>query len=130
MDATLAAGVLTAKQREAVALVVSELNHCEYCLAGHTLVAMKNGLTSADTIDIRKGHSNDEKINAIVQLAKSIAENNGHPETQYLDQFYNAGFDEAALMEVVGLIAVRVFTNYVFAITAIPVDFPLAPALS
>ena len=129
-DATLSGGVFTGKQREAIALVVSEVNHCEYCLAGHTIAAIKNGLSSEDTIDIRKGHSADEKINVIVQLAKSIAETKGHAEDKYLDQFFNAGFDEAALMELIGFVTVRVFTNYVFAITNVPVDFPAAPALS
>lgn len=130
LDATLSGGVFSAKQREAIALVVSEVNHCEYCLAGHTMAAIRNGLTSEDTLDIRRGHSADEKLNAIVQLAKSITEKTGHPEEQYVEQFFNAGFDEAALMELVGFVTVRVFTNYVFAITNVPVDFPAAPTLN
>jgi uncharacterized peroxidase-related enzyme len=129
-DATLSGGAFNGKQREAIALVVSEVNHCEYCLAGHTVAAIRNGLTSADTIEIRKGSSTDEKLNAIVQLAKSMAETKGHAEEKYVDQFFNAGFDEGALMDLIGLVTVRVFTNYVFAVTEIPVDFPAATALN
>lgn len=128
-DGIFATGVFTAKQREAIALVVSEINHCEYCLAGHTLAATKNGLSIEETIEIRKGHSADEKIDAIVKLAASITNNKGHAEEPALDQFYAAGFDEGALMELIGLVTVRVFTNYVFAATAVPVDFPTAPAI-
>jgi hypothetical protein len=29
-------------------------------------------------------------------------------------------------MELAGLITVRIFTNYVFALTEVPIDFPLA----
>ncbi|MES2112583.1 MAG: carboxymuconolactone decarboxylase family protein [Bacteroidota bacterium] len=130
LDATLSHGVFNGKQREAIALVVSEVNSCAYCLAGHTMAAIKNGLTVDETIEIRKGHAADEKLNAIVQLAKSIAENHGHSEEKYVDQFFAAGFDEAALMELIGFVTARVFTNYVFAVTAIPVDFPAAPALN
>jgi len=130
LDATLSSGVFNGKQREAIALVVSEVNHCAYCLAGHTLAAIRNGLTSNETIVIRKGTSADEKMNAIVQLAKSITETQGHPEEKYIEQFFNEGFDEGALMELIGFVVVRIFTNYVFAITEIPVDFPLAPALN
>lgn len=129
-EATLSSGVFNAKQREAIALVVSEVNRCEYCLAGHTLMAIKNGLTSAETLDIRKGYFSDEKINAIVQLAKSVAETRGHPDKKYIDQFFNAGYDETGLMELIGLVTARVFTNYVFAVTNIPVDFPKAPPLN
>lgn len=129
LDTTLSHGLLTGKQREAIALVVSQVNGCEYCLAGHTLAAQKNGLTLDETINIRKGHATDEKINAVVVLAKALAENNGHADEASLQQFYDAGFDEAALMELVGFISVRVFTNYVFATTHVPVDFPPAPVI-
>lgn len=129
-DNILSHGAFTAKQREAIALVVSEVNNCAYCLAGHTMAAVKNGLSIDKTLAIRKGHSADPKIDAVVKLAKSIAERKGHADEAALDQFYSAGFDEAALMDLIGLVTVRVFTNYVYAATDVPVDFPAAPALN
>ena len=33
-------------------------------------------------------------------------------------------------MELIGLVTVRVFTNYVYALTDIPVDFPEAEPLT
>lgn len=33
-------------------------------------------------------------------------------------------------MELIGFVVVRIFTNYVFAMTQIPIDFPAAPALT
>lgn len=129
-DAAFSHGVFRPKEREAIALIVSEINGCAYCLAGHTLAAIKNGFTKEETLDLRRGKSNDDKVNAIVQLAKSITINKGHADEQALDNFYAAGFDEAALMELIGLVTVRIFTNYVFAATAIPVDFPLAEPIN
>lgn len=130
LDATLSTGSFNGKQREAIALVVSQVNGCAYCLAAHTASALKFRLTQQETIDIRKGFSSNKEINAVVQLAKSIAETKGHAEEKYVDQFFDAGFDEKNLMELIGLITVRVFTNYVFAITNIPIDFPEAPPLN
>lgn len=129
-EATLNKGVFNGKEREAIALIVSEVNQCEYCLAGHTVMAVKNGLTMDDTLNIRRGHVADEKLNTIVQLAKSVAETKGHPDDDLLDSFYAAGYNEGALMELVGLVTVRVFTNYVYAMTQIPVDFPSAIPLA
>lgn len=129
IEADLLGGAFNGKQREAIALVVSEVNHCEYCLAGHTVAAIKQRLTMEDTLDIRKGHSNDEKINAVVQLAKAVAETRGYPAPELVDNFYAAGFDEGALMELIGLVVVRIYTNYAFAMTQVPIDFPAAPAL-
>ena len=129
LDADLTGGAFNGKQREAVALIVSEVNHCEYCLAGHTVAAIKQRLTMEDTLDIRRGESNDEKIRAIVQLAKAVAETRGYPAPELVDNFYAAGFNEGALMELIGLVVVRIYTNYVYAMTHIPVDFPAAPSL-
>ena len=126
LEETLNAGAFDPKEREAIALVVSEVNECAYCLAGHTMLAIKRGLTKEETLEIRKGQVKDPKLNAIVQLAKAITETKGKPAEQYLTQFYEADFDEGAVMDLIGLVMVRLFTNYVFALTNIPIDFPLA----
>lgn len=125
-EATLNTGVFTAKEREAIALVVSEVNGCAYCLAAHTMAAVKRGFTQEDTMGFRRGEAEDAKLHAIIRLAKEIAENKGHVAEVILNNFYQAGFDEAAVMELIGLVTVRVFTNYVYALTDIPVDFPAA----
>jgi len=130
LDETLNKGVFTPKEREAVSLIVSEINGCAYCLAGHTVAAMRRGFTKEETLDIRRGHVADPKLNAIIQLAVSISENKGHAEESALNTFYEAGFDEGALMELVGLVSLRVFTNYEFALTQIPVDFPIAEPIN
>lgn len=122
--------VFNPKEREAIALVVSEVNSCAYCLAGHTLLAIKRGFTKEETLGIRRGNVSDNRLNAIVQLAKAVTETKGHADEMYLNNFYDAGFNEEAIMELVGLVMVRLFTNYVFALTNIPVDFPLAEPLN
>ncbi|MFD2574653.1 carboxymuconolactone decarboxylase family protein [Spirosoma soli] len=123
-------GVFAAKEREAIALVVSQVNGCNYCLAAHTLAAKVRGFNLDDTLAIRRAEVTDGKLNAILQLAKSIAENQGHAESELVENFFAAGYDEGALMELVGLVTVRIFTNYVYALTNIPVDFPAAPVLA
>ena len=130
LDATLSKGVFNAKEREAISLIVSEINGCAYCLAGHTILATLRGFTKEETLAIRRGHSSDAKVDAIVQLAASITLNKGNAEESALNAFYEAGFEEGALMELVGLISTRVFTNYVFALAQIPVDFPLADPIN
>ncbi|QHT72233.1 carboxymuconolactone decarboxylase family protein [Rhodocytophaga rosea] len=128
-ETSLNQGAFTGKEREAVALVVSQVNGCNYCLAAQTMAAVKRGLTQEETLLIRSGRASDQKMNTIVQLAKSIAENKGKSAQNLLAQFFEAGYSEAALIELTGLVTVRIFTNYVYALTAIPVDFPAAQPL-
>ncbi|SDL93561.1 uncharacterized peroxidase-related enzyme [Catalinimonas alkaloidigena] len=119
----------TAKEREAINLVVSQVNDCAYCLAAHTALAKAKGFTEDETLAIRKAAIADPKLNTIVRLAQSVAANKGKADPQLLDAFEKAGFHEGALMELLGWISLRTFTNYVYANTGIPIDFPEAPAL-
>lgn len=125
----LSHGVFSGKQREAIALIVSEVNNCDYCLAAHTVAALKRGFTKDETLLIRSGEATDDKLNAVIQLAKFITENKGDVDEILLEKFYAAGYNETALMELIGLVTVRIFTNYVYAATNIPIDFPLADPL-
>ncbi|MET0634815.1 MAG: carboxymuconolactone decarboxylase family protein [Chitinophagaceae bacterium] len=120
----------TAKEREAINLIVSQVNNCEYCLAAHTALAKLRGFTEEETILIRKGTYPEPKLNTAILLAKSILINKGEAEQSFLDNFFDAGYDEKALIELIGSITVRSFTNYVFACTKIPIDFPIAKPLS
>lgn len=119
----------TAKEREAINLIVSQVNECDYCLAAHTTLAKMRGFTEEDTLEIRKGGFAEEKLDAVIKLAKSIANNKGNAGHGALENFFNAGCDEKALIELTALVALRSFTNYVFANTQIPIDFPLAQTI-
>src|SRR5258708_6669407 len=44
-----------ARDREAIYLIVSQINGCEYCLASHTTSALKTGWREEETLAIRAG---------------------------------------------------------------------------
>lgn len=121
---------LRAKEREVVNLVVSEVNQCEYCLAAHTAIAKMQGFNDEQILQIRSVNIPfDPKLNALAKLVKSVTENRGHADSQALEDFYAAGYDQGNLIDVVMAIADKVISNYVFALTQVPVDFPAAPKL-
>jgi hypothetical protein len=93
------------------------------------MLVLKRGFSHPETMDIRKGKVSDPRLSAIILLSKAIVETKGNPDDDFLDNFYSVGFDKAALMELVGLITVRIYTNYVFALGDIPLDFPMAEAI-
>ncbi|HEY5392528.1 MAG TPA: carboxymuconolactone decarboxylase family protein, partial [Hanamia sp.] len=72
-ESTLTKGAFNGKEREAISLIVSEVNQCEYCLAAHSLLAAKHGFSSDEILAIRKGEASNAKLNAVINLAKSIA---------------------------------------------------------
>jgi len=116
--------IFSAKEREAVYLVVSQVNGCEYCLAAHSILAAKRGYKPDEILNLRRGLALDAKLQAALQLAKAIAENKGNVQDSFKDAFFDAGFNEGALMELIALVTIRTFTNYVYVMTKIPIDYP------
>ena len=117
------------KDREAVYLIVSQLNGCEYCLASHTLSAIKFGWKEEETLLLRSGKFPETKWQVIYTVIQSVIENKGEVREELLNAFFDAGYTKAALMDLMVLINIMSFTNYVYRLTKIPVDFPLAKAI-
>lgn len=120
---------LSNKEKEAVNLIVSQVNGCRYCLSAHTLLGKMNGLDEEDIINIRNGHSRDEKLNALVALAKDITQNKGHASSDSLEAFYAAGYNNGNLVDVILQVSDKIAMNYLHNLTQVPVDFPLAAPL-
>ena len=71
---------LSNKEKEAVNLIVSQVNNCVYCQSAHTVIGKMNGFSDEQLLDIRKGKATDAKLNALVQLAESITKNRGNAD--------------------------------------------------
>jgi AhpD family alkylhydroperoxidase len=121
---------LNAKEREVINLVVSQVNECAYCLAAHTALGGMVGFKPEQIIEIRKGGAAfDPKLDALAKLVKSAAENRGHAAPALIDAFFAAGYTEGNLVDTVVVIGDKIITNYLHALSQVPVDFPAAPAL-
>ena len=59
------------RDREAIYLIVSRFNGCEYCLASHTVSAVKNGWKEEDTLLIRAGTHPEKKWQIIYAIIGS-----------------------------------------------------------
>jgi AhpD family alkylhydroperoxidase len=121
-----ARGTFHAKDREAVYLIVSQLNGCEYCLASHTQSAIKNGWNEEDTLALRAGTHPEQKWQVIYRFIKSVIEQKGMVSDELLDEFYALSYHEAAIIDLMVLINVMSLTNYIYRMTHIPIDFPRA----
>jgi len=119
-----------AKQSEAIKLAVSEVNGCSYCLSAHTAISKLNKISEEEILNFRQGKSEDPQLNAIVALAKNIAENRGKADTDKVIEFLAAGFDNKALIDLLATVIEITFTNYAHGVTKVPVDFPVAKSLA
>lgn len=122
-------GVFNKKEAEAIKLAVSEVNECAYCLAAHTALAKLNGFTEEETLALRAASISDQKLKVITQLAKEIAQEKGKASEEAKQAFFEAGYDEKALIDLLAIVVDITFTNFAHRLTQVPVDFPTAKTL-
>lgn len=120
---------LNNKEKEAVNLIVSQVNGCVYCQSAHTVLGKMNGFSDEQIIDMRKGGSENEKLNALVKLAADITENRGRVDAANTAAFFEQGYTNENLVDLILLISDKTAMNYLHNLTKIPVDFTMAPAL-
>jgi uncharacterized peroxidase-related enzyme len=129
LSGSLSHGALSAKVREQLALAISEVNGCDYCLAAHSAVGKMVGLTSDQIRDSRLGAAIDPKTDALIRFARKVVDACGRVTNGDLDEVREAGFDDGAIAEVVAHVALNVFTNYFNNLAETDLDFPRAAAL-
>ena len=122
---------LTSKQKEAIYLVTSEINGCEYCQAAHTAGGKQHGFSDDQLLEIRRGSASfNGQLDAIVQLARQITEKRGAVDEEVLNHYFSQGFNEGNLVDVIVAVGEKTITNMLHNATHIPIDFPKVPALS
>ena len=120
----LGAGVLSPKLREQIALTVSELNGCHYCLSAHTALGKMVGLGDEEVADSRRGVSPDRKTEAVLQFARKVVSERGWVSDDDVASLRAAGTSDAEIAEVVAHVAVNIFSNYFNHVADTEVDFP------
>ncbi len=125
----LATGQLIGAEIEAVKLVVSQAYGCNYCLAAHTLLGKKHGLTESETVAIRRGTVEPPKLGALVKFVNTAIQPKGRISDDDLRAVKTAGYNDAQIAEILLVVAQTVFTNLFNRVHQTPVDFPPAPGI-
>ena len=121
---------LPRKLQEQIALVVGETNSCDYCVAAHTLLGGKAGLTPDETLAARAAESTDANSQAALAFAKKMVIERGHVTDEDVAGLRLHGYTEGDIAEIVANTALNIFTNYFNHVAGTVVDFPAAPKLA
>lgn len=123
--ASLGKAPLGGKIGEQVAIAVAQANGCQYCLSAHTAIGGMHGVSAANLASARQGHSDDPKTQAAITLALEIVRTKGRVSDATLAAARAAGLTDGDIVEVVGHVALNIFTNYLNNLADTDVDFPL-----
>jgi uncharacterized peroxidase-related enzyme len=127
LDAALRRSSLPAQDAELVKLVVSEVNHCDYCLAAHTLLGKKTGLTAERIHAVRRGlDSGDARVDALAAFVRQLAEGSGTLPAHALAAIQAAGYSDAQIVDIVLAMTAITLTNLFNRVNDTAIDFPPA----
>jgi len=125
LSGSLSSASVDAATQERIALAVAEVNGCDYCLSAHTYLGRNvAGLDDAEITANRNGASNDLKADAAVRFATQVVRARGHVTDAELASVRSAGYSDAAIVEIVLIVALNTFTNYVNEVATTDIDFP------
>ena len=129
IGAVLGKGQLSAAEIEAIKLAVSETYGCTYCLAAHTLLGKKAGLTDEQALSIRRGTPQQPKLAALVKFVNATIQPKARVSDEELRAVKATGYNDAQITEALLTVAQTVFTNLFNRVHQTPLDFPAAPSL-
>jgi uncharacterized peroxidase-related enzyme len=120
----LAAGQLSLRQRELLALAIAEINGSRYCLAAHGALARKLGLSSEEIRSARMAAATDPQEEAMLRFARAVTLQRGDISDADLQSLRQAHFSDGQIAEIVANIALNIFTNYFNVLARTELDFP------
>lgn len=125
LSADLEAGVLPFETRYQIAIAVSEINGCPYCLSAFTAIGKGHGMKDETLAACRRAGSDDPKIDAMLKFAVAIVKERGSVTNEDFQKVKSAGVSDEEVQEVVANVCLFTFANYINLVIGTEVDFPL-----
>jgi uncharacterized peroxidase-related enzyme len=127
---TLSQGVLPPRLREQLALVVGETNSCDYCVAAHSFLGARAGLTEPQVLGARRAEGEDAKSTAALSFARKVVLERGAVSDADVAEVRAAGFGDAEIAEIIAHVGMNTFSNYFNHVAATEIDFPAIAKLA
>ena len=129
LGGALGKGKLDVRTRNRLAMVVAEVNGCDYCLSAHTALGKSVArLTDEELTANRDGASSDVKAAAALRFARQVVLARGHVSDAEVAAVQAAGYSPAEVLEIVLHVALNTLTNYVNTVARTAIDFPVVTA--
>jgi alkylhydroperoxidase family enzyme len=116
-------GTLTEAEIQTLLLTNAVTNACTWAVAFHSVLALKQGLNSADVQAIRERRTPQEpRYAALFAFAQNLIEKRGHVGEDAIRAFLSAGFKPEQALEVLAVSAASTITNYAGNIAEPPLE--------
>lgn len=131
MEKALKSSSLSGQEIEAIKLLVSEKNQCDYCLSVHNFKAGAAGLDENQKLAIRRGESIGQlRIDSIVATVQTFFDKPGPLSESQMESLRTAGFTDGELVDIALAVSTIFFTNIFNHVNDTQSSLPAAPGLS
>lgn len=120
---------LSLRETEAIRLIVSQIYGCEYCLAVHTAIGKKAGLSEVEILRLRAGEPEDGKLRALKAFVVALLDPQGRLSDDALQAIRTAGYSDALITAIVFAVALTVFTNLFNRVNQTELDPEIPPVV-
>lgn len=127
LDGALRKSSLSAKEVEVIKLAVSQEAGCDYCLAAHTLMGGKAGLSKDAIKGVRHNQpAGDARIDALASFAHTLVSTSGDVPAEVVLAVKQAGYSDVQIVDTLLAVASITFTNLFNRVNVTKLDFPAA----
>lgn len=118
-------GTLSPADIQALSLVNAIENRCDWCVAFHSTVGLKAGLSEQSLRGLRNGGSSgDARLDGLTGFSRTLIRKRGSVTPEDLQKFYAAGFTKAQALEVVLGIGFSTMANFAGHLIQPPLEAP------
>ncbi|UOM35056.1 carboxymuconolactone decarboxylase family protein [Acuticoccus sp. I52.16.1] len=115
-----------AEEKTVVWQTINVYHSCHYCVPAHTGIAKMMGVSDEISTALRdETPLPSEKLEALRTFTLAMVESRGNPTDEELQAFYDAGYGQRQVLDVILGIAQKVMSNYTNHIAETPVDAPM-----
>jgi AhpD family alkylhydroperoxidase len=123
----LSKGVLSAKMRALIGILVAETYSCEYLLAARSDMARKAGVSEEDLKLARRQTSKDPKEDAGLNFVRNLVLRHADLSDSNIAEAKEAGYSDGEVVELIAHTSLNLWAYYLIKIAKPALDFPEVP---
>jgi AhpD family alkylhydroperoxidase len=121
-------GTLSPVEIQVLSLTNAFENGCTWCMAFHSMSALREGLPKGALESLRNGAPpEDARLGPLSSLSRAMVRRRGRVDQRELETFYEAGFSQAQALEVVLGAGFSVMANFSGHLVQAPLGMALEP---
>ncbi len=110
-DAMESSDTLDAAAREAIALHVSAINNCHYCVGSHRAVLIELGYSPEQVAEVEAGRHEEPRLSALLTFAGDLTTQPDGCTAEAIEALRSSGASDADIEDTIAIAAAFAFMN-------------------